>query len=161
MINKFSQSHPVAKGGFSSGRNAAFIIALAFVIVGCSPIVNNRGNLPDQEVVQEIQPGIHTRADVAAILGTPSTVATFDDRTWYYIGKQTERLAFFKPDTTDQQVLVVQFDQTGTVERIERFDETMARNISPVGRQTPTAGKELTFLEQLLGNVGRFQKEGQ
>lgn len=156
-----SQSRSCGKMARGS-RGLILSLALTATVLGaCSPIVNNRGNLPEQEIVLEIQPGIHTRADVAAILGTPSTVATFDDRTWYYIGKQTERLAFFEPDTTEQQVLVVQFDDTGTVERIERFDKSMAREVAPVSRKTPTAGKELTFLEQLLGNVGRFQKEGQ
>ena len=33
--------------------------------------------------------------------------------------------------------------------------------VNPVSRTTPTYGKQLGLLEQLIGNVGRFNTEGQ
>ena len=38
----------------------------------------------------------------------------------------------------------------------ERLDKNSGRAFQVVDRKTPTRGKELTILEQLLGNVGRF-----
>jgi len=134
------------------------IIALATVLAACSPRVDTRGALPEQDVVAEIVPGVHRREDVAAILGTPSTVGTFDARKWYYIGRQVEQFAFFKPDVQDQRVLIVSFDADGLVDGIDRRGLEDARQISMSDRETPTAGHELTFFEQLFGNVGRFTK---
>ena len=42
------------------------------------------------------------------------------------------------------------------MQKIERFDKNDGQEIKVVKRKTPTRGKELTVIEQLLGNVGRF-----
>src|SRR3546814_15484806 len=73
----------------------------------CSPRIDTRGNLPDPDIVSELQPGLHDRDQVAQILGSPSTVGTFDDSTWYYISKRPETVAFFETETVDQQVLEI------------------------------------------------------
>ncbi len=123
---------------------------------GCAPVVATRGNLTDPERVAELQPGQSRRDDVAAVLGTPTSVGTFDRNVWYYIGQKTEKTAFFQPEVSERRVLIVRFDDAGTVREIKKLDQTNGQNIEMVDRTTPTAGREMTFLEQMLGNVGRF-----
>ena len=55
-----------------------------------------------------------------------------------------------------QDVVAIEFDDQGLVNRIDRHDLNGAREIDLVDRETPTAGNELTVLEQFLGNIGRF-----
>lgn len=133
--------------------------AAAVALLGaCSPRIDQRGNLLDPEAVLAIQPGVQTKDQVAQLLGTPSTVATFDDKTWYYISKRTETTAFFAPDITDQQVLIVKFDDIDMVEKVQLYGMNEAYEIDPVSRSTPTHGQRLTILQQLFGNVGRFTR---
>jgi outer membrane protein assembly factor BamE (lipoprotein component of BamABCDE complex) len=136
---------------------------LASGLVACAPQVDTRGNLPDPETVLEVQPGVHDRDQVATILGSPSTVATFEDDTWYYISRRTEKIAFFEPEVVDQQVLVVKFGQDGLVADMAVYGVEDGQVIEPVERTTPTSGRELTILQQLFGNIGRFNtgEEGQ
>jgi outer membrane protein assembly factor BamE (lipoprotein component of BamABCDE complex) len=129
---------------------------LASGLVACAPQVDTRGNLPDPETVLEVQPGVHDRDQVATILGSPSTVATFEDDTWYYISRRTEKIAFFEPEVVDQQVLVVKFGQDGLVADMAVYGVEDGQVIEPVERTTPTSGRELTILQQLFGNIGRF-----
>lgn len=124
-------------------------------------MIDTRGNLPDPETVLQVQPGVHDRNQVVSILGTPSTVATFEDNTWYYISRRTERIAFFKPEVVDQQVLVVKFDDDGLVSEMKVYGLEDSQEIEPVDRVTPTAGRELTVLQQLFGNIGRFNTADQ
>lgn len=133
---------------------AAF--ALAGLLAGCSPTLNNHGNIPDAELIQSIRIGSSNREQVAAMLGNPSTVATFDKEAWYYVGMRTSQLAFLDPDILERKVLVVRFDKQGIVQQVERLDKQDGRSVQIVDRKTPTRGKELTILEQLLGNVGKF-----
>jgi outer membrane protein assembly factor BamE (lipoprotein component of BamABCDE complex) len=133
---------------------------MAAGLAACSARIDQRGNLLDPDAVLAVQPGIQTKDQVAQLLGTPSTRATFDDKTWYYISKRTETTAFFPPDTTDQQVLVVKFDDTDTVEAVKIYGMNDAFEIDPVARTTPTYGQRLTILQQLFGNIGRFTKPG-
>ena len=134
-------------------------LALAVVsVAGCSGTVDQRGNLPETDKLAEIHPGTTTRDQVVKILGTPSSTGVFDEQSWFYISRKTKQLAFFNPDVLDQQVYVIRFDGNGVVASIDRKDLQDGRDIQPVPGATPAPGRELTLLEQVLGNMGRFNK---
>lgn len=142
----------------SAPRLRWLLLASVVALAACSPRIDQRGNLLDPDAVLAVQPGVQTKDQVAQLLGTPSTVATFDDKTWYYISKRTETTAFFPSDITDQQVLVVRFNDSNVVEKVQIYGMDDAYEIEPVGRTTPTYGQKLTILQQLFGNIGRFTK---
>lgn len=128
----------------------------ALALSACGNDVQLRGNTPDPEDIAEIRPGVHSRQDVIDILGSPSTVSTFEERRWYYIGQKTQVIAFMKPEVLDRNVLIVTFDDSGLVAGTQSYGIADAQDISPVARVTPTEGRDLTFLQQLFGNIGRF-----
>lgn len=133
--------------------------AVVLLLAACSTNVNVRGNFPDPDVVAEIRPGVHGREDVTGLLGSPSAVSAFRDDVWYYIGQRTSQFAFLKPDVLERRVLVVSFDFAGRVAETRSLTLADARAIDPVTRKTPTEGQDLTILQQLLGNVGRFSND--
>ena len=106
----------------------------------------------------KFSPGRTTRDQVVKILGTPSSTGVFNDKSWYYISRKTKQVAFFNPDVLDQQVYVVNFDGNGVVASVDHKDLKDGREIEPAPGATPAPGRELTFLEQMLGNIGRFNK---
>jgi len=136
------------------------IIVIALALAGCGLSVEQRGLLPDADRLAEVHPGSTNKEEVQQILGTPSSVGVFADDSWYYISRRTKQLAFFDPEVVDQQVYIVRFDDKGVVAAVDRKDLKDGREIDPVARTTPAPGRELTFLEQLIGNVGRFNKSG-
>jgi len=71
-------------------RSFLVMSACAALISACSPVVDSRGNLPDDDAVLQVQPGIDDRSQVAKLLGSPSAIATFNDKTWYYISTKSE-----------------------------------------------------------------------
>ncbi len=126
----------------------------------CSSGLNTHGNLPDKEVVEGIQPGIHSQQDVLGMLGSPSAVSTFEDNRWYYIGSRSETVAFFEPDVLERNVLVVSFTEDGRVDEKKVYTLNDGRDVDPVARVTPTEGTKMTVLQQLFGNIGRFKGAG-
>lgn len=132
---------------------------IAMTVTACSSRKANRGSMPTQEQIETIVPGVHGQDDVRAIIGSPSVVSTFDDNTWYYIGRRTAQYAFFERKTVEQQVLIVRYGGDGRVESVSRLDEADGREIDLVKRETPSAGRKLGLLEQLFGNIGRFSTE--
>jgi len=129
---------------------------LTLTLGACSSTVATRGNMLDAQQLSTLQPGVTTRDDVAASLGTPTATATFDQSTWYYIGQRTEKTAFFMPTVVARKVVAVHFDDKGVVAKVDALGLEDGQTIAMVDRQTPTAGKELTVMEQMLGNLGRF-----
>lgn len=132
---------------------AALIAATA---TACASKLATRGTLPDETQLALITPGVHGPDDVRGILGSPSVVSTFDENTWYYIGRRTRQFAFFERKIVEQQVVIIQFDRDGRVQQLARLDKTHGRKIDLVDRETPSAGRKLGILEQLFGNIGRF-----
>ena len=136
-------------------------VALAATgLASCAPTVDQRGNLPEPDKLAQIHPGTTTREQVTKILGTPSSTGVFDDKNWYYISRRIKQVSFFDPDVLDQQVYIVNFDATGVVRGVDHKDLKDGRDIEPAPGATPAPGRELTFLEQVLGNIGRFTKGG-
>lgn len=132
------------------------VAILGTVLLACAPRVATRGNSADAERLAQIEPGRHGRAEVAEILGSPSSTAIFDNEIWYYISQRTETLAFFEPKVRERRVVVVAFDRQGKVSEIRTIGLEKGRQIEPVERVTPTEGKKMTFFEQILGNFGNF-----
>jgi outer membrane protein assembly factor BamA/outer membrane protein assembly factor BamE (lipoprotein component of BamABCDE complex) len=111
----------------------------------CEQSVQIRGNLPDPEVVSKISPGIHSRIDIQRLLGSPSTVSTFQDSTWHYIGHSTTQFGFCEPEVLERKVLVVSFDDIGLVAGTKTYTLEDGQIVDPVDRITPTKGRE-TFV---------------
>lgn len=142
----------------SAVATVAVLGVLAVGLSACQPRIDTRGNLPDPELVAKLQPGVQDHDQVARLLGTPSAVGTFNDRTWYYISKRTESVAFFQPELIDQQVLAVEFDSAGVLKEVKLYGKDDRREVELVERETPTHGRELSVLQQFLGNLGRFNR---
>jgi outer membrane protein assembly factor BamE (lipoprotein component of BamABCDE complex) len=136
-------------------------VALALPAAGltaCAPTIDQRGNLPEPTKLAQVHPGTTTREQVAQLLGTPSSTGVFDDKNWYYISRRTSQTSFLDPDVLDQQVYIVNFDDKGVVRGVDHKDLADGKEIEPAPGATPAPGRELTFFEQVLGNVGRFNK---
>ena len=94
---------------------------LTATLAGCNNPIEQRGNLPPQEAVAQIKPGSTDKETVTRLLGSPSSVAAFDDSTWYYMSQKTKTVAFFKPETLDQEVLAITFDKDGVVKDVKKL----------------------------------------
>ena len=129
--------------------------ALPLVLAGCQPIIANRGNMLDEDRITQVKAGSSSKNDVFEALGSPSITSTFDDNTWYYVGQRTERMAFFRAEITDRKVIAVQFDDTDHVKSVDRIGLEEAVEVEPLEQTTPAVGRDITFMEQLLGNIGR------
>ena len=125
-------------------------------LASCDSIIDQRGFAATPGSIEKLEIGTQSREDVVRLIGSPSSVATFNPNVWYYISQRQEYFAFLKPAILDQKVMQLSFNETGRLQTIKNYDLNDAKDITMVARITPTAGKELTVLEQILGNVGRF-----
>lgn len=141
-------------------RSLALGVAVAAALGGCETVTEVRGFVPDDDSLSKIQVGLQSKRDVADLLGSPSTSTPFGEETWLYISRKTRTTAFWEPRTVSQNVVAVVFDDKGTVSDVRRLELADGKVIRHVARVTPSPGKELSFLEQLIGNVGKFNNTG-
>ena len=80
-------------------RLAAPLFA-ALALAACNIPVDQRGNLPDASNLTQIKPGETDKATVTRLIGSPSSVASFDPNVWYYISQKTRTIAFFRTEAS-------------------------------------------------------------
>ncbi|MHA6288517.1 outer membrane protein assembly factor BamE [Maricaulis sp. CAU 1757] len=135
------------------------VVACALGASACNPTLRTHGYRHSTQEEPNIVPDEDTVASVRDRLGNPSLHGTFDDNTWYYISATRESLAYLRPVTRDRRIIAIRFDDAGIVSEVAEYDLDDGRVVSYAARETPTRGRELSLLEQLLGNVGRLPTE--
>jgi outer membrane protein assembly factor BamE (lipoprotein component of BamABCDE complex) len=130
------------------------MMAAALATSGCSRIKASQGYLIDETLFTSILPGVDNKESVSRTLGRPTFAAQFDPNSWYYVSRLTGQYAFVAPKTLQQQILIVSFDGTGNVARVERRGLEKVARINPVNDKTPTLGREDSFFDDLFGNIG-------
>lgn len=135
---------------------ALFLLALS----ACSPKVDNRGYVSDASWKDNVTIGTTTKQDIINTFGSPSSQSSFGAETWYYVSARKETVAFFETELAAQDTVRVEFDAAGVVSSVSTFDKESGKNIALTTRTTPTEGHSLNFFEQVMGNLGRFNKPG-
>lgn len=131
-------------------------LAVLSATAACAPVQTYNGFRSDRnnEAIPDPQVGVDTRSTIQQRFGSPSTTAVFDQTAWYYVSSVQERVAFYTPRITDRDVMVVRFDGD-TVAAVEKYGVERGRIVSYSDEVTPTRGRELSVLEQLLGTIGQ------
>ena len=140
---------------------AVLIASAAMLATACAPQVARHGFQPVDVAPTDIVVGTDTRETVQARLGSPSVVSTFEPNVWFYISQTTAKYTFNLPEVSQRSVTQITFDETNGRElSVNTLDLEDGQQIAYSDRETPTRGRELTVLEQLLGNVGRQRLPG-
>jgi outer membrane protein assembly factor BamE (lipoprotein component of BamABCDE complex) len=124
------------------------------------PAPQLRGNKVDPESMKELTPGTSTKADVSAVIGSPTARDTFDDNTWLYISEETQPRIGRTLGELQQNVIVLNFDDKGVLKTINKLNQEDGLPVSVIARTTASPGTEASFMQQLLGNIGRFNPTG-
>ena len=138
-------------------------LLLTIGLAGCSVFERKdqiRGNRVDADQMKELTVGTSTRNDVAALLGSPTLHATFDDNTWLYISELTRPRIGGTQSVEEQRVVALTFDDKGVLRGIMTKNQDDSIPVTMVDRKTPSPGSEASFMQQLFGNIGRFNAGG-
>lgn len=130
------------------------------LLAACSPKVENRGYVQQGNWKEEIKIGQTNKQEILDKFGSPSSKSSFGAETWYYVSARKEAIGFMKPTVVTQDTVDITFDPSGVVSDVHFYDKDDGKDIALVKRTTPTEGHSLTFIDQTLGNLGRFNKPG-
>ena len=131
---------------------------LALVTMGCTPITKVSGYVPPEEDIEALVEGISSKQEIIQLLGEPLSHKT-NSNTILYIRQKVETLAFLKPQVTDRAVLRLSFDKKNILLSKE-YSTTLLQNPLVIEKKfVASEGRQLTFWEQMFGNIGNFSSE--
>lgn len=143
-------------GRLGSGvRHGAFALLVA-LLAACTALYQNHGYIPRDVDLEQVIVGESTREDVAKAVGRPSSTGLLTGGAWYYVGSRFRHYGPREPQEIERQVVAISFDEGGTVENVERFGLEKGQVVVLSRRVTDSNIKGLSFLRQLLGNIGNI-----
>lgn len=131
----------------------------ALVLMGCAGQIRNHGWTPSEADLQEILPGVDTRASVEDTLGVPTTGGVLNDRGYYYIASTVETRGWRAPEVVDRRIVAITFDGDGIVTGISRYGLEDGQVVPLSLRVTETVDGDIGFIRRLFGNVGGLSAE--
>lgn len=138
------------------GRIAAATL-LGLTVSGCMVGEDiHHGYVLDERALAQVKPGMPAE-QVLQIMGTPSTVSTVGNKSWYYISQVKSRTLHFMGDTvTDQRVTAIYFNNGLRVERVALYGMQDGKVFDFISRKTEAGGQEANFVSQLFRGLGTF-----
>jgi outer membrane protein assembly factor BamE (lipoprotein component of BamABCDE complex) len=142
------------------GRFVRIALVVLVAVAGCAPVIRGHGFAPKPEDLAKIAPGIDTEATVREKVGRPGSTGLINKNAWYYVASTIENYTYHEPRVIDRTVVAVLFSDQGVVSAVHQYGIADGKVIDLVTRTTPTYGKELTVVQQLLGNILNFGGNG-
>lgn len=137
----------------------AGLLALA-AGAGCSADIDRRGHVFDEADLQSVEVGAMGREELFGLFGSPSILPLSGEDSWYYVGAEVKRFAFYRPEILERQVIAFRFDENGTVASVDLYALEDGQAIALIDKKTPSRGRDIGILEEIFGNIGRFTPAG-
>ena len=140
---------------FRRATLALAAVAALSAAAACAPLGAYQGFQAIESSPSDVKVGDDTRSTVLAKLGSPTATSTFDKDTWFYMSQTVTRTAFYNPRISRRDVVAISFNKDSElVTAVNTYGLQDGRVIAFNHRETPTRGREMTILEQLLGSIG-------
>lgn len=140
--------------GIRSTFRIGLVTLLCIALAGCTARYRTHGYVPSEDELQQIVPGVDTRATVEDLIGVPSTSGTLNESGFYYIESDLRHFAWKAPEVVDREVLAITFDADGVVENIERYGLEDGQVVPLARRITRSGDGDIGFIRKLFGNIG-------
>lgn len=145
-----------SRTAFAALAAGLLIPVAAASLSACAPVTSYSGFQAIESDPKDVKVGTDTKSTVRGRLGSPSAEGAFDNNTWFYMNQLKSRVAFKRPEVIARNVTAISFNKDSeVVESVNNYTLKDGKVVAFNGRETPTRGRELTILEQILGNVGR------
>ncbi|MFT4715015.1 MAG: outer membrane protein assembly factor BamE (lipoprotein component of BamABCDE complex) [Paracoccaceae bacterium] len=135
------------------------VVSLLMMVIGCAATFSNHGYAPTDAQLEDILVGVDNRSSVEETVGRPSNTGVLREGGWFYVSSQVRHYAYKRDEVIDRQLVAIRFDKRGTVTNVERFALEDGRVIALNRRVTNTGIKGVSFIRQMLGNIGQFSLE--
>lgn len=141
-----------------TARRIAAVIIAGAMVGGCAvKLEDSHGYVPSEAELANIEVGRDTRETVGSLIGQPGLESLRTENGWYYVKSDYETFLWRAPEEVNREIVAILYSDTGTVANIERYDLEDGRIVALSRRVTDSNITGISFLRQLVGNLGNFR----
>ena len=130
-----------------------FICIISFVLISCSPTIQNNGLSEVKFNKIKIEIGKTSKKDLIRKYGPPFFQSVFNDNIMYYVSHKTSYKLLDKLKTEKLLIYEVYLDKKNIVENFQEYSEKDALNIEISDKETGD-DKDVVFIwKEILNNM--------
>ncbi len=133
---------------------AVALMGSTLLLGGCGTILDQRGHVAQAGAIEDISVGL-PRTEVVDILGSPSVITKSGGLSYYYISSLQSRFNILGNKEKERNVVAVHF-RNNRVIKVAHYGLQDGVVVDFIAKTTPTYKKDLNFIQEIFGNVGRF-----
>ncbi|MBU6339039.1 MAG: outer membrane protein assembly factor BamE [Rickettsiales bacterium] len=140
-----------------------FLCHILFLTLATSCVSNieKKGYSFDSSDQQLLQEGVTSKESTLKMMGSPTIISDLsDEENWIYYSEEVKNLLFFIPKVTKREILLVKFDDSNTIKKIEKFDlanEKSKTKFNPT--YTEVKSHETGFFKSIFSNIGKVKPQ--
>ena len=127
--------------------------------LACTPIKSVSGYVPSFADIEELRVGVSSKKEVLDRLGEPLSFNQEESDFLLYVQQEVETLAFFRPRVSERKVLKLTFDDFAILSEVSHSGVSDLQPFRLEKKITESEGRQLTFWQQMFGNIGNFSSE--
>ncbi len=158
-INRICDSRKSAGTGMLNMMKTLVTLLILGAMVACTEVYRNHGYVPSDDKLSNVVVGVDTRASVEETLGGPITGGDSKAESFYYISSRWLHYGLSQPKPTSRQIVAINFNSLDVVKNISRYGLSDGQVVVLSRRVTAGGTKEVDFITQLMGNIGRIDAE--
>lgn len=139
------------------------ILCYAIVILSlssCISRIDKNGYMFELSEYQSLQEGISSKDTVLKMMGSPTIISNLDDdESWIYYEQDSRSLLFFLPDIVSRNIITINFDNSGTIKKLEKFDLDSEQKMNFVSNYTKVDSRKTGFFKSIFSNIGQVKPQ--
>ena len=132
-----------------------FIFIMSFVLISCSPTIQNNGLSEVKFNKIKIEIGKTSKKDLITKYGPPIFQSVFNDNIIYYVSHKTSYKLLDKLKTEKLLIYEVYLDKKNIVENFQEYSEKDALNIEISDKETGDDKGAVFIWKEILNNMRR------
>lgn len=142
-------------------KNFIYSILLLTLITSCISSIDKKGYSFDSSDHNLLQEGITSKELTLKMMGSPTIISDLtNEEDWIYYSEDIENFLFFIPKITKREILLVKFDNSDTIKKIERFDLSNQKDKMKFNNAfTEVKSHETGILKSIFSNIGQVKPQ--
>lgn len=138
-------------------KRYVYIFLLVLFTSSCiSRSITHKGNIFDNNDVDNIRVGLTDKNDILQNFGYPLNTSYFDKNIWIYYSYQMKEILFFKPYISDQKVLVIRFNNDTNVVSDMYLYNIDSNNYEILNTTDTSLQDNQNVIQDILSNIGQI-----
>ncbi len=138
-------------------KRYVYIFLLVLFTSSCiSRSITHKGNIFDNNDVDNIRVGLTDKNDILQNFGYPLNISYFDKNIWIYYSYQMKEILFFKPYISDQKVLVIRFNNDTNVVSDMYLYNIDSNNYEILNTTDTSLQDNQNVIQDILSNIGQI-----